>query len=201
MNTIFTIGYSGFSFGEFADMLQKNHISAVIDVRSSPYSRHFPDYDRETLKNALIQKHIYYKNYAHEFGARQDNPLFYTDGIMDFTKFSHSEQFLQGVEKLTQSMKKGYIFALMCAEKEPVTCHRAILVARAFRDRNYKVIHLMPDGNHLSQTDIDNTLIEKFFPNRNQLSFNAEILSDEEMLAKAYILQNKEIGFKWSDMK
>ena len=201
MNTIYTIGYSGFSFEAFADMLANNQISAVIDVRSAPHSRHFPDYDREALKEKLAPKHIYYRNYAHEFGARQDNPLFYTDGIMDFAKFSRSEQFLQGVEKLTESMKQGYTFALMCAEKEPVTCHRAILVSRAFRDRNFQVIHLMPDGNHLSQKDIDNTLIEKFFPNYNQLSFNAEMLSDEEMLAKAYILQNKEIGFKWSDRK
>ena len=63
------------------------------------------------------------------------------------------------------------------------------------------MIHLMPDGNHISQNDIDYTLIQKFFPNHNQLSFNSEILSDEEMLKKAYILQNKEIGYKWSDIR
>ena len=198
---IFTLGYSGFLFREFAGMLRENHINAVIDVRSSPYSRHFPDYDKENIKYALAHQHIYYRSYAREFGARQDNPAFYTDGIMDFEKFSCSEQFLQGIEKLTEGMQKGYSFALMCAEKEPVTCHRAILVAKAFRDRNFQVIHLMPDGNHISQNDIDYTLIQKFFPNHNQLSFNSEILSDEEMLKKAYILQNKEIGYKWSDIR
>ena len=71
--TLYTIGYSGFLVEEFIDALKKNNINAVIDVRSSPYSQFFSDYNKEPLEKTLKKEGIFYRNYSKEFGARQYN--------------------------------------------------------------------------------------------------------------------------------
>ncbi len=72
VDTVFTIGYSGFQINDFISTLRKNGISVIIDVRSLPYSRHYSDYNKENLRSVLLKYGIYYRNYASEFGARQN---------------------------------------------------------------------------------------------------------------------------------
>ena len=67
-----------------------------MDVRSSPYSSYYDAYNKENIEVALKKAGIYYRNYAREFGARQENPDFYTNGILDFRKFTNSQQFADG---------------------------------------------------------------------------------------------------------
>ena len=54
--------------------------------------------------------------------------------------------FQNGVNKLIKSMEQGYVFALMCAEKDPINCHRAIMVSRYFSKLGYMVTHIEPNG-------------------------------------------------------
>ena len=85
VDTVYTIGYSGFSVNDFVATLKANHISLIVDVRSQPYSQWFSDYNRETLEKTLKQAGIYYRNYAAEFGARQENRSYYSsEGYLDF---------------------------------------------------------------------------------------------------------------------
>ena len=126
-NIIYTIGYTGFSAYEFINVLRDREINVVIDVRSTPYSERYPDYNKENLERVLKSNQIYYRNYIKEFGARQDNRNFYSsEGYLDFEVFSKSEQFLSGVEKIENSVAKGYKIVLLCAEKKPIQCHRTI---------------------------------------------------------------------------
>lgn len=196
VDTVYTIGYSGFSINDFVATLKANHISLVVDVRSQPYSQWFSDYNKETIERTLKQAGIYYRNYAAEFGARQENRSYYSSkGYLDFEKFAKSPQFLQGCEKLVKSMKRNYCFALMCAEKDPFNCHRTILVSRAFHEAGYKVIHLMPNGLKITQKEIEKRLLEEYFPNRNQVTLFAETLDEKECLVQAYRKRNSEIGY------
>lgn len=197
VNTVYTIGYSGFSIDDFVATLKKHNISLVVDVRSSPFSHYFPEYNKDSLEVCLKTHGIYYRNYADEFGARQSNRTYYCqDGYLDFDVFSKSEPFLQGVSKLCTSMAQDYTFALLCAEKDPICCHRTILVARAFFERGYNVIHLLTNGKTITQQDVNAQLIEKYYPNRNQMTFFDAAEDEDTLLKLAYMKQNAEIGYR-----
>lgn len=196
VDTIYSIGYTGFSITDFVATLKTNKISAVVDVRSQPYSQWYPDYNKENLEIRLRQAGIYYRNYAEEFGVRQENRSYYSNsGYLDFETFAKSPQFLKGFKKLVKSMNQNYRFALMCAEKDPFNCHRAILVSRAFHEAGYKVVHLMPKGMKMTQKDIEKRLLEMYFPNRNQITLFSEILDEDECLIQAYRKRNADIGY------
>lgn len=195
VDTVYTIGYSGFKIDDFIKTLKGNNISLVIDVRSTPYSRYYTDYNKENLSIMLEKSHIYYRNYVSEFGARQGERKYYPNGYLDFEMFSKSESFLSGVEKLKKSMEKNYTFALLCSEKDPIKCHRTILVSRAFHIAGYKIIHLMDNGTYVTQEDIEERLLNMFFPDREQINMFAPTLSKQEYLDESYKKQNKNIGY------
>lgn len=197
--TIFTIGYTGFKIEDFIKELKNKDINVVIDVRSSPYSERYSEYNRENLEKILHLNNIYYRNYKKEFGARQENRAFYSsDGCLDFEIFAKSEQFLSGVEKIKNSIEKGYIIAFLCAENEPIKCHRTILVARSFHELGYNVIHLKPNNVSLKHSDIENQLLDMYYPQRYQIDLFStnNTKTDEEYLTDAYKIQNKKIGYK-----
>lgn len=196
VDTVYSIGYSGFSIGNFVDTLHLNKIVLLVDVRSQPYSHYFPDFNKDKLEQTLAHERIFYRNYAKEFGARQDNRQYYSSkGYLDFELFAKSSAFLSGVTKLVNSMAQGYQFALMCAEKDPINCHRTILVARTFHDSGYKVIHLLPNNKTMTQEDIEARLVGKYFPNRNQESLFDKQLSEKDYVTQAYKKQNAAIGY------
>lgn len=196
METVYTIGYAGFPLPQFLSLLLERGISALVDVRSQPHSQYFSDYNRENLSRSLNQAGIYYRNYAREFGARQTDPVFRSPGgYLDFELFAASPQFREGVEKLAESMAQGYRFALMCAEKDPIRCHRAILVSRAFSRAGYPVVHLMPQGGTCTQDDLERRLVDQYFPDRDQVSLFGMGMSEEDYVAEAYRKQNAAIGY------
>ena len=198
---LYTIGYSCFKIEDFINVLKKYNINCVIDVRSNPNSKFHTDYNKDCLEGVLTKNGIYYRNYAKEFGARQENTKYFTDGYLDFDKFAKSEIFLSGVEKLIKSMEKNYTFALMCAEKDPATCHRNIMIAKEFKKGGYQVNNIWDNGEIETQEEVENRLINCYFPDRNQLSLFGEQLTEEAMIEQAYCLRNKEIGFKLEDIK
>ena len=196
VNTVYTIGYSGFLLNDFINELNINKISLVVDVRSIPYSQYFSDYNKDKLEQVLKKTGIYYRNYALEFGARQEERKYYTpEKYLDFTLFAKSSLFLSGFDKLVKSMKQNYTFALMCAEKDPFNCHRTILVARAFYNAGYKIVHLLPNKCKVTQEDIEARLLRRYFPYRNQITLFGELFSEEEYIDQAYKKRNAEIGY------
>ena len=106
------------------------------------------------------------------------------------------------MEGIRSVEKSAASIAFMCAEKHPSECHRAILVAKAFSDRGHEITHLKPGGITLSQHDIDNELLEKYFPDRAQASlFDEDNKSEQEYIDLAYKMRNDEIGFKLEDLQ
>lgn len=199
--TLYTIGYSGFSLADFLALLKQKDISLVVDVRSQPHSRYYTDYDKEALSRTLKGEGLYYRNYGREFGARQTDPRYASPGgYLDFERFAQSPPFLEGVEKLERSLAQGYCFALMCAERDPVRCHRAILVARAFFRAGYEVVHLMPGGQSCTQDDLEKQLVDRYFPDRDQMSLFGAALSEEDYVAEAYRKQNAAIGYTMQEV-
>ena len=198
MKEIYTIGYAGFAIDDFIAVLKKYNINSLIDVRSSPRSEFYKDYNKTDLDNKLKKSRIIYRNYKKEFGARQNNSQYYTHGYLDFNLFALSEEFRSGFEKIANAIPLGYRFVLMCSEKDPITCHRTIMVAREFHRNGFVIKNILQDGNFILQEEIEQRLVDMYYPNREQLSFFEEDqLSWEEMVKNSYSFQNEKIGFQF----
>jgi uncharacterized protein (DUF488 family) len=196
---LFTIGYSAFQIEDFVDVLRQYGINVVVDVRSLPYSEYHEQYNKENIERILKANDIHYRNYADEFGARQTEKQFFSpEGYLDFELFAKSKKFKQGFEKINASLSQGFCVALMCAEKDPATCHRSVMVSRAFHKNGNTINHILQNGHTESQADIELTLLDKYFPNRNQLTLFEEPPS-EQLLALAYQKRNAEIGYRLGD--
>ena len=146
----------------------------------------------------LNVRDLLYRNYKEEFGARQDNKDFYNSkGFLDFEVFAKSKQFKDGIDKIKKAQDMGYVVCLMCAEKDPINCHRTILIARNLDKKGFEVKHILATEETCEQKEIDSRLLEKYCPHRSQISlFSENNLSDEESLEKAYRFKNEEIGFR-----
>ena len=196
IDTIYTIGYAGYGIDAFLEELHRHGVSVLLDVRSSPYSGFHQDYNKETLERTLRSRHIYYRNYARSFGARQPERSLYPRGYLDFELFAASSDFQEGRRKVENSMEQGYCFALMCAEIEPIDCHRAILVARAFAEHGYEVLHLRPGKPPFLHQDLETQLLDLYFPDRDQIVLDRLAQDEKELLKEAYRLRNEKIGYR-----
>lgn len=202
-NTIYTIGYSGINIKDFILILKYYRISCLVDTRSVPYSKYFMDFDKNILESTLKNNNIKYENYDKEFGARQNNINFYSkDGYLDFSKFVKSSIFISGIDKIKKEMDLGYTFILMCSEKDPIDCHRSIMVAREFYKKGYNIINILYDKNNIieyTQTDIENRLLDRYFSERGQgLLFDNMDLSRKSLIDIAYKKRNIEIGYRYN---
>jgi uncharacterized protein (DUF488 family) len=142
--TVFTIGYATIPIDEFIAILQQHGITHLIDIRSVPFSRFYPQYNEKILTNKLAEVNIKYENLKTEFGARQENNEWFTNCYLDYDKFTQSEQFQSGIKYTLDLISKGEVICLMCAEKDPVMCHRAILCGKELKDKT-EVLHIRYD--------------------------------------------------------
>ena len=155
---IFTIGHSNHSIEIFIELLQKQGITAVADVRSHPYSRYLPHFSKSALEVALKDAGIAYVFLGKELGARPDNTDCYVDGKAIYDRISSTEAFSQGIQRLLKGAETHKI-ALMCAEKDPITCHRTILVCPHLQDLDLAIHHILNTGELESHQHLEERLL------------------------------------------
>src|SRR5271168_1164248 len=126
---VFTIGHSNHSPEHFLALLQRHSITALCDVRSHPYSLRNPQFNREELKESLRPHSIKYIFLGKELGARSEDPSCYDRGKISYDRLAQTALFQQGLDRIQEGTKTHRV-AIMCAEKEPLDCHRTVLVAR-----------------------------------------------------------------------
>lgn len=193
---LFTIGYTHHSHEEFLELLRANKITYLLDVRSTPYSQFTSQFNKDVIADFLKKNGINYNHMGKFFGARPlDKSLYTEQGYLDFEKARASENFKKGLENVTLGLNKGYNIVLMCTEKDPFDCHRAIMVARGFDLSGIEVSHILPDGKIITQSELNNRLLDKHYPDRNQMSLFSKIssLPEEEVLVLAYRQRNADI--------
>lgn len=200
MPSLYTIGHSTYEIGIFLKLLDKHQINCVIDVRSTPFSKFAPQYNSGQLSNVLKQNKKYYIFMGEEFGARRSDSSLYTDnGLLDFNRVLKSELYLSGVKRVEEGLRRGYNIAFMCTEKDPIDCHRAIMVARGLELANHRVIHIHPDGSVETQAQLTERLLDRFFPDRNQMNIFELVskpVATEQMEQEVYRLRNWDIAYK-----
>jgi uncharacterized protein (DUF488 family) len=144
---IHTIGHSNHPIERFLALLQPQGITAVADVRSTPYSRFNPQFRREKLQAALAGVGIQYVFLGVELGARSQDPACYdSEGRVSYARLAGTDLFRKGIERLKTGMAEHRI-SIMCAEREPLECHRTILVARELVREGVPVTHILADGS------------------------------------------------------
>jgi uncharacterized protein (DUF488 family) len=143
---IYTIGHSNHPIERFLELLQAHAIGAVADVRSTPYSRFNPQFNRDALKSALGAAGVEYVFLGEELGARAKDPACYDGDRVSYEKLAATPTFRRGIDRLLSGMRE-YRIALMCAEREPLECHRTILVARELDRLQVPVSHILADGS------------------------------------------------------
>jgi uncharacterized protein (DUF488 family) len=187
---IFTIGYSSFSLRAFINNLKKNFITAVVDVRSQPYSQFKPEFNREALKEELSKYKITYVFLGKECGARISDPKCYINGKVSYDLVAQMPFFNAGLERI----KKGaedFKIVLMCAEKDPITCHRTILVCRNLKTEGFLIKHILSDGAIEKNCDSELRLLRLFNLH------HPEMFRDfEQRLSEAYARQGEKIAYE-----
>jgi len=132
----------------------------VADVRSVPYSQHTPQFNKEVLVKALKTKGIQYVFLGKELGARTEDLSCYEHGKVVFDRLRNTNLFKTGIERLLKGLEKGYRIAIMCSEKDPLGCHRFVLVSRSLQKTGCQVLHILSDGSLESQEQACQRLME-----------------------------------------
>lgn len=193
--TVYTVGHSAHAQEDFIYLLQHHNITAISDVRSIPYSRINPQFNREDLKAALRAKGISYVFLGKELGARTDDPSCYVNGKVQYERLATTENFRRGVERVMTGMHKHRI-ALMCAEKEPLDCHRTILVAKNLVAAGVEVQHILADRNIENHADTMARLLRQFGIQEEDM-----FRTHEELISEAYERQEERIAYTMSNSK
>jgi uncharacterized protein (DUF488 family) len=190
MNTrhpVLTIGHSTHSLETFIDLLRQHNITVVADVRSSPYSRFNPQFNKDGIKKDLKRHGIKYVFLGLELGGRSDDPTCYENGRIQYARLAQTEIFKKGIERVIQD-SNDYRIALMCAEKEPLDCHRTLLVSSALVERGIVVKHILANGKLESHQAAMERLLdvvglphEDLFHSHDQLVKEALTLREEQM--------------------
>ena len=158
-NGIFTIGHSTHNLTRFVELLQQYHIEILADVRSKPYSRWQPHFNREQLGVELDKYEIEYVYLGEKLGGSSDK---------EYCEIARTESFNTGLQRVKDECQHKNI-ALMCAEKDPIECHRALLVARWLVQSGWDVKHILDDGKLEPHNDTLDRLYEHLRQPKNQM--------------------------------
>jgi uncharacterized protein (DUF488 family) len=143
---LFTIGHSNRPAERFLAMLGDAGVNAVIDVRSVPASRRFPWFSGKALSERLARESIAYVALGDALGGRPRDPALYCDGVADYEAMAAQPEFRAGLDRVVDGTQR-FRLCLMCAEREPLDCHRCLLVGRALAERGLAIGHILHDGS------------------------------------------------------
>ena len=192
--TIYTVGHSTNTFEQLLSLLKRHEITAVADVRSQPYSRLNPQFNKKPFKAALKNCGMSYVFLGDQLGARSPDPNCYVNGKIRYELLAKTASFQSGLERLQMGATKFRV-AMMCAEKEPLACHRTILVSRHLHDRGVEVRHILGTGDIEDHEFAIGRLLKLLhLPDEDMFRTRAE------MVAQAYAMQAERIAYTPDEM-
>ena len=186
---VLTIGHSTHSIDAFIALLRQHGVTALADVRSAPYSRFNPQFNKEALALSLKAHGIKYVFLGRELGARSNDRSCYENGRVQYARLARTKAFHSGLDRVIRGAR-DHCIALMCAEKEPLECHRTILVARALVEQGVTVEHILADGRLETHGEAMERLLDVLGLPREDL-----FRSRQELVAQALALQEERIAY------
>lgn len=146
-NPLFSIGHGTRPIEDFIRLLKAYNIDYIADLRSTPYSRFNPQYNRPPLVLALEKHGIRYVYMGDELGGRPNDPACYdANGKLDFEFVIHQTYFKRGIHRLQQALDRNLRIALLCSESRPDQCHRSRIVGKALAQLQIYIQHIDETG-------------------------------------------------------
>lgn len=158
---IYSLGHSNHSIDRFLELVSAHQIRVITDVRSTPQSSWNPQFNREALTKDLAAVGVSYVFLGRELGARSTDPSCYKDGQVQFDRLAQTDLFKSGLDRLESGLAKFDRIAMMCAEGDPLQCHRSILISRELAGRGVETFHILPDGRLESPAETEGRLIKE----------------------------------------
>ena len=192
MKDLFTIGHSNHSLEHFLELLRMQSISAICDVRSSPYSKYSPQFNKDVLANALPNADILYVFLGREIGARRSEESCYVGGRARYDLIAKLPIFRKGLERVLQGIET-HIVALMCSEADPLTCHRTILLCRELMKMqpDLRITHILGDGTVETHEEAQERLIKL---HKLQPELFGDLTSTSGLVNRAFDLQAERLA-------
>jgi len=192
MNELFTIGHSNHSLAHLLELLRPHNISNVIDVRSSPYSKYSPQFNKDVLEAALPNACLRYLYWGRELGARRSEPACYVDGHAKYDRIAQLPVFREGLHRILD-LAAGTESAIMCSEADPITCHRAVLICPELTKAMpaLKIVHILGDGTIETHEDAQQRLVKL---HKLQRELFGELTTDAALVARAFDLQAEKLA-------
>lgn len=193
--TLFTVGHSNWDFPPFAALLRQSGVDLLVDVRSKPFSARFPQFSQPGFEALLAAERIAYLHLGEELGGRPDDPDAYrSDGRVDYKARRKSYAFSAGIERLLAELEKRSL-ALMCAEEDPLECHRFLMICPELVSLEIYPLHIRKGSPPETQEAAENRLLrQNGFGSVAQNTLFPELRT--EALEKAYVMQAEKFAFR-----
>lgn len=191
MKTILTVGHSNHELPVFLSLLSQHGVSAIADVRSQP-TCWLPHFERGALTGALRDARIDYVFLGQELGARRTEPECYEESRADYERIARLPAFRKGLLRIRTGLEKHRI-CLLCAEKEPLDCHRTILVCRHLREPAITIQHILADGSLEDHATTEQRLVK--LTDVQPTLFEPD-LTAADLLEQAYEIRGREIAYR-----
>jgi uncharacterized protein (DUF488 family) len=194
MKEMFSIGHSNHTIEHFVGLLAAHNISAIADVRSSPYSEYSPQFNREVLQQKLQDADIEYVFLGRELGARRIEDDCYVNDQAVYGAVRDLPAFRDGLSRVLEGLEQ-YTVALMCAEADPLACHRTILICPEIKmlRPDIEIKHILGDGGLESHEEAERRLVKlhKLHP-----ELFGELTSMSGLIQRAYDMQAERIAYR-----
>jgi uncharacterized protein (DUF488 family) len=154
MTTVFTIGHSNHSIEAFIALLKKAGITRIADVRSIPHSRFCPQFRRDPLTAALAAAGIDYVWHGAALGGRPRDAALSPGGKPDYAAMAQQPAFRAALAKVFDEAAERPT-AMMCAERDPLDCHRFHLLSAPMTVLGAEMAHVLVDGTVESQASAE----------------------------------------------
>lgn len=152
---VFTAGFSNLCPERFINNLRTYDIQVLVDVRSRPFARHAPHFNRDEIEVLATRAGLRYLYLGRELGGMPDDPgLYDPQGYVLYDRIAAQPWFEQGIRQVMGDLRQGRRLALTCAEDDPRHCHRRLLVGRVLRERGIGLAHILASGSLISESEL-----------------------------------------------
>jgi uncharacterized protein (DUF488 family) len=196
---LISVGHSNHDLDRFLALLKQASVTAVADVRSSPYSRRLPHFNRGALESALRDQEIGYAFLGDLLGGRPPSPdLYDEEGRVVYERVRQTAAFRRGLEQLLHGLEEHRI-AMLCSEEDPLDCHRGLMITPALIEHGIAPLHLRKDGSLETTAAMEQRLLQEtrlgdqLEPDLFTSPTDADV---RRLLAEAYALMGRKKGYR-----
>ena len=197
MREIFSIGYAQYTRDHLLERLREFGITALADIRTYRSSSYWTAFDSESFGPFLRAHGIAYVFLGDQLGGKPQIEALYPNERLDYARLARRDFFQAGLDRVENGAEK-FTLCLMCAEKDPLECHRGLLLAPELAKRQVNVTHILYSGKLERHRDSERRMVALHRPKIPDLF--GEVCAERE-LTQAYDAQRRRMAPRWKSKK